>query len=734
MFSNISVSGFTSSISNQNFCLDYQNNLSEHSKIYALDLFNNYNFNIVQREFIHQLLQMKEKFSCQSEKLTNRITALIQEVANTFTFKEDSTAELANAFPCAIEFGGKSYQCAGAAFQAQKYTDQPQIMDLFSSCDAQKAVHLTSQTSMTKERKLNWEHLQAFDNQDEVIWQVLKAKFDQNPQLKEKLLETGSLNLVCQGGDPYFHDGFDGSGINILGCILMQLREEYNTAVILNRCGTITNKLSHDIIIKIFYTCLNRGDANSIGSLAVLNKHFNESIPDVSEMEPEDIYKVCPQLKVIDAKLSTELGIENNDVDLSLYPSQILRFYRQMVSHVEGNEDVMLLTLEKGFTPYSAINLFHLNGMRIEDRSNELGNVMYKPLTERIVIMLPLGIFQNSRNKTYREQNEKVLHPLGCERVNLAALTASLYFKYRLSDGKKNLFNDNAFETCVLTSESIGHECPDEDDNLYLGLFNNEPGSLVFHDTCGYENFIDCGAIGMRKLDSYKKITPDNVKGVNYRVSEPVTKLAVQVAVQGNLTEAFSLFDKYDFNQVQRTFIGQILKICQKDPAQGPHLQRVLFSFVKAAVKQISISEDFSFHLANTYPCTIEFNGKIYQCAESAFQAQKYKDQPQIMDLFCGCNGEEAIQLAANTPMTIASLLSFEDPFEADLYRDNVLMQVLRKKFDQHSLLKDILLDTESSNLICQGSDPYFNQNSDGSGLNILGLSLMQLRDEYKES
>jgi hypothetical protein len=63
-------------------------------------------------------------------------------------------------------------------------------------------------------------------------------------------------------------------------------------------------------------------------------------------MRPEEIYKVCPQMKVANANV---IGINDEP---GLYPSQILRFYREMVSHVEGNAGVMLLILKKGFNPY----------------------------------------------------------------------------------------------------------------------------------------------------------------------------------------------------------------------------------------------------------------------------------------------------------------------------------------------------------------------------------------------
>jgi ribA/ribD-fused uncharacterized protein len=67
---------------------------------------------------------------------------------------------------------------------------------------------------------------------DDVMRSVVRAKFTQHPELKQTLLSTGSANIVEHtANDSYWGDGGDGSGRNMLGRILMEVREELRTQV-----------------------------------------------------------------------------------------------------------------------------------------------------------------------------------------------------------------------------------------------------------------------------------------------------------------------------------------------------------------------------------------------------------------------------------------------------------------------------------------------------------------------
>lgn len=61
---------------------------------------------------------------------------------------------------------------------------------------------------------------------EKVMYQGLKLKFTQNEDLKQKLLSTGQRKIIEHTkNDSYWGDGL-GKGLNRLGHLLMQLREE----------------------------------------------------------------------------------------------------------------------------------------------------------------------------------------------------------------------------------------------------------------------------------------------------------------------------------------------------------------------------------------------------------------------------------------------------------------------------------------------------------------------------
>lgn len=62
---------------------------------------------------------------------------------------------------------------------------------------------------------------------DDVMREAVRAKFTQNEHLKKTLLSTGDAALVEHTvNDSYWGDGGNGKGKNMLGKILMEIREE----------------------------------------------------------------------------------------------------------------------------------------------------------------------------------------------------------------------------------------------------------------------------------------------------------------------------------------------------------------------------------------------------------------------------------------------------------------------------------------------------------------------------
>ena len=134
---------------------------------------------------------------------------------------------LSNFYPCDINYGGITYKSAEAAFQAQKcFTEEG------------KRVYTTYTPSQAKwhGRREKIPSLQWWEsNKVRIMYDIVKAKFVQNPDLLNRLLATNGA-LLIEGNT--WHDNYWGrctcprcqkratKGQNMLGAILMRVRSE----------------------------------------------------------------------------------------------------------------------------------------------------------------------------------------------------------------------------------------------------------------------------------------------------------------------------------------------------------------------------------------------------------------------------------------------------------------------------------------------------------------------------
>lgn len=123
---------------------------------------------------------------------------------------------LSNFYERGFLFDGLYYQNAEAAFQAQK---DPARRDEFLFLRPFDAKSLGRRVRL----RPDWEEVKI-----DVMREVLRAKFDQLPDLKEKLLATGNRILVegNNHGDTTWGQ-VNGKGSNYLGRLLMGLRTAY---------------------------------------------------------------------------------------------------------------------------------------------------------------------------------------------------------------------------------------------------------------------------------------------------------------------------------------------------------------------------------------------------------------------------------------------------------------------------------------------------------------------------
>ncbi|HEU4327476.1 MAG TPA: NADAR family protein [Roseiflexaceae bacterium] len=128
---------------------------------------------------------------------------------------------------------------------------------------------------------------------------------------------------------------------------------------------------------------------------------------------------------------------------------------------------------------------------------------------------------------------------------------------------------------------------------------------------------------------------------------------------------------------------------------------------------------------SNFSPHGVRLKGKWWPTSEHYFQAQK----------FAGTEHEEAIRLAKTPNKAAVMGRERSRPLRRDWehVKDQVMLDALRQKFRTHEDIRAILLDTGDEPLIENApGDYYWGIGADGSGKNMLGKLLMQVRDELR--
>ena len=111
------------------------------------------------------------------------------------------------------------WQTSEHYFQAQKFVGHPHEKAIYLAPSPRVAADMGRDRS--KPLRADWELVK-----DDIMRDVVYAKFLQNKDIQEILLSTGNANLVEHTeNDNYWGDGGDGSGKNMLGKILMEVRD-----------------------------------------------------------------------------------------------------------------------------------------------------------------------------------------------------------------------------------------------------------------------------------------------------------------------------------------------------------------------------------------------------------------------------------------------------------------------------------------------------------------------------
>ena len=125
-----------------------------------------------------------------------------------------------------LNIDGKIWPTSEHYFQAQKFVGNPTLQEQIRTARSPRDAFTLARANSASVRK-DWDNAR-FD----AMIKALRAKFTQHPVLQRMLLSTGTKTLVENAGanDKFWGAG-DGSGNNLLGQMLMHVREELSTGV-----------------------------------------------------------------------------------------------------------------------------------------------------------------------------------------------------------------------------------------------------------------------------------------------------------------------------------------------------------------------------------------------------------------------------------------------------------------------------------------------------------------------
>ncbi|HEX2447880.1 MAG TPA: NADAR family protein [Methyloceanibacter sp.] len=129
---------------------------------------------------------------------------------------------------------------------------------------------------------------------------------------------------------------------------------------------------------------------------------------------------------------------------------------------------------------------------------------------------------------------------------------------------------------------------------------------------------------------------------------------------------------------------------------------------------------------SNFAPFPIDLDGLRWPTVEHYYQAQKFAD-PELQQKIRKFDKPVAAKNLAHKHRAKAR------PDWAEV-KDEVMERAVRRKFELHAALRELLLATGDEELAeAAPTDSYWGVGRDGTGQNKLGLLLMRIRSELRE-
>lgn len=141
------------------------------------------------------------------------------DVINFYRVSDDFGC-FSNFAPYPVRMDGKLWPTSEHYFQAQKFDDAEQQEKIRQTESPMIAARMGRDRK--KPLRRDWESAKVA-----IMREVVRAKFSQHDDIRQILLSTGDAIIVEHTeNDSYWGDGGDGSRTNVLGQILMEVREE----------------------------------------------------------------------------------------------------------------------------------------------------------------------------------------------------------------------------------------------------------------------------------------------------------------------------------------------------------------------------------------------------------------------------------------------------------------------------------------------------------------------------
>jgi ribA/ribD-fused uncharacterized protein len=155
-----------------------------------------------------------------------------------FFFSGNENRFLSNFYECKIQWKGFTFKCSEAIYVFEKYSEcelpGQGIRVVRMNGPAAKRFSGVLNRQMTESQKQRWDKVKV-----SVMKKILQRKFEQNPDLKERLVSTGNRPLVESTPDKFWGAGLaektlrchlpnDYPGTNHLGRLLVDLRNSFS--------------------------------------------------------------------------------------------------------------------------------------------------------------------------------------------------------------------------------------------------------------------------------------------------------------------------------------------------------------------------------------------------------------------------------------------------------------------------------------------------------------------------